>query len=148
MLRSIWYVTTRGSFFFRRIWCAAMPRPTRSSDSSISRACCFVSAKMFPYGVSASIVTKTFCELARMISLTGAQHAAPLQLRSLGFRRGPFERFRSGDQAVFCGIGEIQFQAAPIFRIEREINVVAQVRFERVGRQFHFLLRVEANFRD
>src|SRR5258708_39138061 len=36
-------VTTRGSFFFRRSWCAAIPMPTRSSDSSISKASCFVS---------------------------------------------------------------------------------------------------------
>src|SRR5215813_2163887 len=34
----------RGSFFLRRSWCASMPMPIRSSDSSISSACCLLMA--------------------------------------------------------------------------------------------------------
>src|SRR3984957_16839435 len=42
MLRSIWYVATRGSVFARRTSFAAMPMPIRSSELKSSSASCCV----------------------------------------------------------------------------------------------------------
>src|SRR6266478_2308157 len=80
------------------------------------------------------------------ISLTGAQQAAPLQLHGFCFRSGPFERLGLRDQAEFCGMSEIQLQAAAIFFIERKIDVIAKIRFDRGLRQSQLARGVKADF--
>src|ERR1017187_2992176 len=52
MLRSIWYVVTRGSVFLRRTSIAAMPMPIRSSERNRSSASCCES----PIAVPSSII--------------------------------------------------------------------------------------------
>src|ERR1700732_5051673 len=43
---------------------------------------------------------------------------------------------------------EDRLQAAAIFRVEGEVNILPQIRFERALRQFQLARRVEADFRD
>src|SRR5215467_1093654 len=135
-----------------------MPRPTRSSDSSISSACCFVSAKIH----SCKLIEPGEAGQASMprYRMTGANISAqsnlrkpagrlkrrPLQLQ--GFRpcSGPVNRAGLRDQAQFCRVREIQFEAPAVFCIERKIDVVAQVRFERALRQLQVLRRLVADF--
>lgn len=82
-----------------------------------------------------------------MISLTRAQHAAPLQLHCLRFS-GPVDRFGLVDQGVSYGVLEIQVQAAAIFFVQGEVDVLSQIRFERLRRQFEFAGGVAADFRE
>src|SRR5207302_10194828 len=101
-------------------WCAAMPMPMRSSDSSISRACCLVSAKIYSL--------------------------LPLKLYSFGLRGGPVDCACLRDEAELGGVLEIKFEAAAIFRVERKVDVVAQIGFKRALGQFQILSRFIADF--
>src|SRR6266700_6048166 len=133
MLRSIWEVTTRGSFFFRRIWCAAMPMPTRSSDSSISSACCLVSAKVLPFS-------------ACLPDQVGTGRRRPLQLHGFGFCGSPLNRTCLRNETELGSVLEIQLQASAVLRIERKVDIVSQVGFERALRQLQVLRRFVADF--
>src|SRR5215470_5344470 len=122
-----------------------MPRPIRSSDPSISSACCFVSAKGCPFFVSNGS-SKT---------VEGSSSGKPsqdsffnklLQLHGLGFCGGPAEWFRFRDEAEFRGVLKIKFQPAAVFRIQRKVDVAAQVGFERSLGQFQILGRFIADF--
>jgi len=79
-------------------------------------------------------------------ALFNLEGAAPLQLHGFRFRSGPLDGLGLRNQAEVCGVCEIQFQAVAIFRIQRKIDVVAQVRFEGALWQFQFARRVERNF--
>src|SRR6266704_2141398 len=58
----------------------------------------------------------------------------------------PLEWFRPWDEAELCRVIEIKFQTAAILRIQRKVDVVAQVGFERALRQFQILRRLVADF--
>src|SRR5579859_5214615 len=110
-----------------------MPRPTRSSDSSISRACCLVSAKSRPLPLKegAAVLRPTISNL---------------QLNGFGFCGGPVNCVRLRNQPKFCRVLEIQLQAEAVFRVERKVDIVAQIRFEGSLRQLHILRCFVADF--
>src|SRR2546430_10574379 len=102
-----------------------MPRPTRSSHSGMSRACFFVSPKMFPQRSFRSIVTTASMQSRR--SNREGRHPprrAPLQLHGLHFRGRPFERFHLRDEAKLFGVIEVQLQPAAIFRSEEHTSEI------------------------
>src|SRR5215472_8063976 len=55
-------------------------------------------------------------------------------------------RARLRNQAELGGVLEIQFEAAAVFRVEREVDVCAQIRFERALRQLQVLRSFVADF--
>src|SRR5690348_13224493 len=130
-----------------------MPRPTRSSDSSISRACCLVSDKIYPLLFTAAR-KKQIPRCARNDNpktFFPARQAArprrrPLQLYGFGFCGSPLNGGCLRNQAELGGVLEIEFQASAVFRVERKVDVVAQVGFERALRQFQVLRGFVADF--
>src|SRR6266852_2512389 len=109
----------RGSFFFLRTWCAAMPMPTRSSERNISSASCWL------------IPIKLLANLGRR---TNSSRVARLDAGVAGLR-GQLERPEARDQPRFGAPPEIHVEPFTILRIERKVDVLAQVALERPGRQ-------------
>src|SRR5215470_19145370 len=100
-----------------------MPIPIRSSDSSISSACWFVNAKIYPFS-----------------------RQPPLQLHGLRLCSGPVDWIHLRNEAQPCRRFKVEFQPPAILGVEREINVVAQVRFKRALGQFQVLSCFVTNY--
>src|SRR3981189_3269115 len=123
MLRSIWYVATRGSVFLRRTSIAAMPMPIRSSERNRSSASCCVS----PIAIESFI-------LSRNLLVRGIYPADEFEF--------PESRNQTGAEALL----KIQVQARQIFLIERIINILGQISLERAWRQIELQRRAFGNF--
>src|SRR5712692_12024145 len=109
----------RGSFFFLRTWCAAMPMPTRSSERNISSASC----RLIPIQLPANLGRRT-----------NSSRVARLDAGVTG-RRGQLERLEARDQPRFGALPEIHVEPFAILRIERIIDIFSEIALERPGRQ-------------
>src|SRR5947208_7198653 len=67
------------------------------------------------------------------------------QLHGFGLCGGPVNCTRLRDEAPPGGVLEIPLQAAAVFRIQRKVDVVAQIRLERALRQFQIVRRLVAD---
>src|SRR5216684_2302670 len=62
--------------------------------------------------------------------------------------RSPLEWFRPRDEAEFFGPIEAQLQAAAVFCVKGEVDIVPQVGLERPRRQFEVARAIKADLRD
>src|SRR6516225_7286328 len=110
----------RGSFFFSRTWCAAIPIPTRSSDSSISSASCFVISTLDfllrenSLNIPGNSLVSSCCEEIRV------------QLRSAGFGRS-HDPSHLGNDSELCGIGKVLPESPKILVIQRIVDILFEI---------------------
>src|SRR5713101_319498 len=122
----------RGSFFFLRTWCAAMPIPTKSSERNISSASCW----LIPIKLSANLGRRT-----------NSSRVARLDAGVAG-RRGQLERPEARDQPRFGAPPEVEVEPFTILRIERKVDVFTEIALERPGRQVELERRALSNLCD
>src|SRR5713226_8720751 len=109
----------RGSFFFLRTRCAAMPMPTRSSERNMSSASCW----LIPIKLPANLGRRT-----------NSSRVAQIDAGVTG-RRGQLERPEARDQPRFGAPPEIHVEPFTILRIERKIDVFTEIALKRPRRQ-------------
>src|SRR5712692_10845537 len=135
----------RGSVFFSRTSLAAMPTPSRSSDWNISRACCCVMPIVSNPRESLRRPQPRMHFTPQLCCGASALNLIPGKRSGRGCK---LERPDARNQPKFSALAEIEFQAALIGLIEREINVFAQIGFEGARGKIQFQRGAVGNLRD
>src|SRR5579864_9232517 len=166
MLRSIWYVATRGSVFLRRTSIAAMPMPTRSSERNRSSASCCVSPianpSLIPDAATSlrldghlprAVVARVFRRggFLRNWRQTLASEEARYKRRYKNLPRDPhavgkFHFARSRNQSGPRTLLIIPPQARQILLIQRKINVLSQIALQFARGNFQLQGRALGDF--